>query len=263
MKKVLSLALAASALLLADGSDADALKTHTELSYVQTQGNTDTNAFSVDFSANKNWGAHKAKFDIDMLYGSENQVESKNKVIAEFNYDYQFAEQFAINYLAGYKRDRFSGFEYQFYTGPGIKYIVLSSDAHKLDFQANVLYSADEGMDKYYDGVSGDEIKYPYPDGTSGATKEDGKSDDYTGYVAKANYSWQIMENLKFLQEASYRGDFEESERYFVNSKTAFESKISDFFSMGISYKVDYTNLPPEGKEYSDRTFMTSLIIDY
>jgi len=263
MKKVLSLALAASALLLADGSDADVLKTHTELSYVQTQGNTDTNAFSLDFAANKNWGAHKTKLDFDALYGTDGGIESKNKIVGEFNYDYQFSDHLALNYLAGYKRDRFSGFEYQLYTGPGLKYIALNSDAHKLDFQANVLYSSDESMDKYYDTTSGDEIKYPYPDGRAGATKVDGESDDYTGYVAKANYSWQVMENLKFLQEASYRGDFEESERYFVYSKTAFESKISDFFSMGISYKVDYTNLPPVGNEYSDRTFMTSLIIDY
>ena len=50
---------------------------------------------------------------------------------------------------------------------------------------------------------------------------------------------------------------------YFSFSKTAIETKISDIFSMGISYKVDYTNLPPSDKEYSDKTFMTSLIIDY
>ncbi|MEA1918872.1 MAG: DUF481 domain-containing protein, partial [Campylobacterota bacterium] len=90
-----------------------------------------------------------------------------------------------------------------------------------------------------------------------------GESNDYTGFSAKANYAWQIMDNLKFLQEASYRSDFDDTDNYFAFSKTAVETKISDMFSMGISYKVDYTNLAPAGKEYSDRTFMTSLIIDY
>jgi putative salt-induced outer membrane protein len=249
--------------MAADGSvDKNALQTHTELSYVQTQGNTNTNAFSLDFAAKKAWDKNSLKLDVDVLYGDDEGVETRNKVLGELNYDYQFAEHFAFNYLAGYKNDKFSGYEYQFYTGPGIKYIALDSKAHQLNFQANVLYSLDETMDKYYDG-NGDEIVYPYPNGTDGAVKTAGDSNDYTGFSAKANYAWQIMENLKFVQEASYRSDFDDTENYFAFSKTALETKISDMFSMGISYKVDYTNLAPAGNEYSDRTFMTSLIIDY
>lgn len=263
MKKIVLFSLSTAMLLsAADSVEVNALKTHTELSFVQTQGNTDTNAFSLDFAGEKAWNKHSLKLDLDVLYGTDKGIETKNKIISELNYDYQFADHFAFNYLSGYKNDKFSGFEYQFYTGPGIKYIVLDSASHKLDFQANVLYNLDETMDQYFD-ANGDEITYPYSDGTAGATKVDGESRDYSGFSAKANYAWQIMENLKFVQEASYRSDFENSEEYFAFSKTAVEAKISDMFSMGVSYKIDYTNIPPSGKEYSDRTFMTSLIIDY
>lgn len=258
MKKIAALALSAAALLGADTP----FKTHTELSYVQTQGNTDTNAFSLDFTAQKSWEAHQLKFDLDALYGSQGDLENKNMMASELNYDYAMMPILGINYLAGFKRDRFSGFEYQAYTGPGLKYTPQLPAEHTLGLQANILYSVDEGMDKYFD-AAGDEIKYPYPDGKSGATKIDGESEDYTGYVLKLTYAWQLLENLKFAQEASYRGDMEENERYFVYSKSAVETKISDMLSMGVSYRVDYTNLPPLGNEYTDRTFLTSLIIDY
>ncbi len=261
MKKTLVLSLFVASALL--GVETDAFKTHTELSYVNTQGNTDTNAFSVDLSGEKTWSDHKVKLDVDALYGDDNGIETRNKIVGEFNYDYTVAGSFSINYLFGYKYDRFSGYEHQLYTGPGLKYGVLSSDAHKLNVQANMLYSQDQTMKKYYD-ASGSEIKYPYPDGKDGVvTVEKSSSDDYTAYVIKGDYTWQIMESLKFLQEASYRGDAKESKRYFAYSKTAIESKLSDMFSLGVSYKVDYTNEPPSGNERSDRTFMTSLIIDY
>jgi len=246
----------------ADKVEKNSFKTHTELSYVQTQGNTDTDAFSLDFSAKKEWSQHSLKLDFDALYGTDKHIETKNKILTELNYDYQFVKHFTINYLAGYKNDKFSGFEYQFYTGPGIRYIVFESKKHNLDFQANILWNIDQTMDVYIDS-NGDEIAYPYPDGTAGASISKGESDKYNGFSAKANYSWQVLESLKFVQELSYRNNFDDTEEYFVFSKTAVEAKISDMFSMGISYKVDYTNIPPSGKEYSDRTFMTSLIIDY
>ncbi len=264
LKKTALISLAAGAALFgADAvKDPNAFVTHTELSYVQTGGNTDTTAFSLDFTGKKAWDTQSLKLDFDALYGTENSIENKNKLFTELNYDWQFAEYFTLNYLAGYKNDKFSGYEYQFYTGPGAKYIALDGKTFGLDFQGNVLYSADETMDKYYD-ANGDEIKYPYPDGTAGARVEPGEFDGYYGAMLKGNFSWVIVEGFKFLQEASYRTSFEDGSNYFVYSKTAVESKISDMFSLGISYKIDYANLPPEGNERTDTTFMTSLIIDY
>ena len=263
MKKILLLSFATTLMLnAADNIDKNEFKTHTELSFVQTQGNTDTTAFSFDFAGKKAWDKHSAKLDIDALYGIDSGVETKNKILGEFNYDYLFAKNFTVNYLLGYKNDKFSGFEYQFYTGPGIKYLVLDSKVHKLNFQGNILYNLDETMNEYFD-ANGDEIKYPYPDGTAGATVVNGKSEDYTGYSLKGDYAWKITENFDFVQELSYRSDFDNADYYFAFSKTGVMAKISDMFSMGVSYKIDYTNLPPADKEYSDRTFMTSLIIDY
>lgn len=264
MKKSLLLLSAAAAVLMGaeKAENPNPLVTHTELGYVQTQGNTDTTSFSLDFTGKKSWNVHSLRLDVDALYGTESGTENKNKIFTELNYDWQFEKRVALNYVVGYKDDKFSGYTYQFYTGPGAKYIFLDDKKFKLDLQGNVLYNINQGMNKYYD-ASGKEVPYPYPDGKDGLTKVDGTYDDYWGYMFRTNFSWKIVEGFKFIQEASYRSDFDNADNYFVYSKTALESKINSMFSMGVSYKVDYTNLPPAGNEYTDTTFMVSLIIDY
>jgi putative salt-induced outer membrane protein len=254
---------AAAVLMGAEGVEkANPLVTHTELGFVQTGGNTDTTAFSLDFTGKKSWAKQSLKLNLDALYGTQNGVENNNKIVGILNYDWQFEKRVALNYIVGYKDDKFSGYTYQFYTGPGVKYDVLGSKKYQLDLQGNVLYNMQQEMNKYYD-ANGTEVKYPYPNGTDGLTKVDGTYNDFWGYLVSGNFRWTIVEGFKFIEEASYRSDFGNADNYFVYSKTAVESKINGNFSMGVSYKINYNNLPPAGNERTDTTSMVSLIIDY
>lgn len=236
------LALASITALQADELQEKPLVTHTELGYVSTTGNTDTEAFSLDAKLKKEWEKHIATLDLEGQYATDQGKETKNKYLIEAQYDYKFTERFSFNYLLGYKADKFSGFTYQFYTGPGAKYKAIAMKKHELTIDGNILYAQD---------------KYKQTSALAAYTN------DYTSYRTKGVYRWQILENLKFLQELSFRGSFEESNNYFVNSKTALTNKISDMFSAGLSYKVDYANLPATGKKKTDTTFAFNLIIDY
>jgi len=247
MKKIiLSTILASSLVIAADVNKDDQLVTHTELGYVETQGNTQTKTFNLDAKAKKGWGKHIFNAKLDAQYASDNDVETKNKYLVELQYDYEFTERFSFNYLAGYKDDKFSGFEYQFYTGPGAKYKVIVSEKHNLSLEANILYSIDR-----YEAVP------------TAVPPQAAYDDDYTSYRAKAVYGWQMLENLKFDQELSIRGSVEDSDVYYTYSKSALTSKLSDIFSAGVSYKVDYANRPATGKEKTDTTITANLIIDY
>jgi putative salt-induced outer membrane protein len=238
---------------------------HVELGYVETSGNTDTKSGSFDGMAKAEWGKNVLKLDLDYIYGEEDSIENNNKLIVELNYDYHFAKKFAFNYLVGYKDDKFSGFEYQLYTGPGVKYGAIRSDEHILDFQTNILYSQDVEMDKFFNDVAlSDETKYPY-DPVKGAFKDpdSGKTETYTSFYIKGDYAWKITDTSKFTQVLSYRVDTGDMDVYFINSKTGFESKINSTFSMGVNYKVDYVNRPPEGNENTDKTLTVALILDF
>ena len=223
---------------LAEINKHNELKTHTEFGFISTSGNTDTLNYSLDSKIKKAWDKHMFSLAFDGQYADDNGVETKNKFLTELNYDYALSNRLSFDYLIGYKNDKFSGYNYQAYTGPGLKYKAIQEQDHKLSVEGSILYSQDE-LD------------------SSSQTRE------YSAFRAKGVYEWQILENLKFTQDLSYRSEFEDTENYFIFSKTAFSSKISDIFSFGINYKMDYVNQAPLSTRHADRTLTANLIADY
>ena len=263
IKKILLGSLAASTLLVnaqADNVKVTPLKTHAEAGYIQTDGNTKTKTFNLDATAKKEWGKHEGEIHLDGQYADDDGVETKNKYLIELNYNYSFTDRLALDYLIGYKDDKFSGYDYQFYTGPGAKYKAIVTDQHNLTLSGNILYSQDKAMDVRYDS-NGDIVDYPYE--TPTVRSEPGDTKDYAGYRVKGEYEYKITKSLTFNQDLSIRGDFDDASNYFVFSKTALSSKLSDIFSAGVSYKVDYAHLPPSDKKSTDSTFTFNLIADF
>jgi len=265
LKRILLTTVVVSSLVMASEPDLkkdDKLITHTEFGYIETQGNTRTQTFNLETKMKKGWQRHILNFLFDGQYASDKSDEIKNKYFIELEYDYTFTDRLSFSYLAGYQQDRFSGYNYQFYTGPGIKYKAIKTTKHNLSIEASALYSIDDIEDTDYDST-GAIIKYPNPDNKVTIRTKAGYKDEYAATRAKLVYDWQILDNLKFNQELSYRANLGDIDIYFVFSKTALNTKFSDIFSAGISYKVNYSNNPSTGKEYADRTFTANLIIDY
>lgn len=263
MKKVILASFVAGTLVFAaETNKENELMTHTEFGYVNTQGNTNTTALGLDATAKKPFGKHIFELSFDGQYATEDNVESKNKYTTELTYDYQFTQRFSLGYLVGFKQDRFSGFDYQLYTGPSVKYNLIKTQNHKLALEGNVLYAQDEIADIEYD-ASGNTIQYPNANNTPVTSVTKGHTNSYTSLRTKGTYTWQILENLKFNQELSYRTEAKNTANYFVTSKTALTNKIAGIFSAGISYKVDYANLPSDSNERADRTFNVNLIVDF
>ncbi len=237
MKKIILSALVATSVAMA-AAPQNKLVTHTELGFIDTQGNTRTQTFNLDASAKKNWGKHMFSLSADAQYATTDDVENKNKYTIELNYDYSVTPKLAFGYLLGFKQDRFSSYDYQIYTGPSAKYTVIKSEEQNLNFEANILYAKDK-------------------------FKISKETNEYAAYRIAAFYDKQLLKNLNFFQELSYRSDLSDSENFFAYSKSSLTSKLSNMLSAGLSYKVDYVNLPAPGKEYTDRTFTANLIIDY
>lgn len=234
--------------------------THTELGYIATSGNTNTTTLNLDAEVKKNWRKHSLELSLLMQYGTENDIENKNRLLAELMYGYDYTKRLTFDYLVGYKEDKFSGYEYQFYTGPGAKYKAIKNKNHTLSLEGNVLYAMDVIEDTYHDGA-GNPVVYPYPAGS--VSNNDGDTDGYASYRAKVVYNWQVFKNLKFAETLSYRSKFSDADNYFVYSKTALSSKLSDMFSAGLGYQVDYINRPADGKTSTDKTLTFNLIVDY
>ncbi len=232
------LAVSAAAALVAVSLSAGEIKTHTELSYIQTGGNTDTKSFGLDFHGEKEIDQlNKLALDLEAGYAQTDGTETKNAWLAELNYFYKFSERLSFNYLIGYKDDKFSGFDNQFYTGPGLEYLVYKTDKMSLTTNANVLFE----RDKY----------------------DNGDTDSYTAGRAGLLFEYKIYDNLKFVEDANIRTKFSNMSNYFLYSKSSIYSKINGNLSLGVSYKLDYQNEPPASKKKTDTTFMVSLVVDW
>jgi len=233
--------------------------THTEIGYIKTTGNTDTKTYNLNIKLKKEWEKHILTLDVLKLYGEEDAKENKNKLFTELNYYYKFTNRFAFDYMAAYKEDKFSGFDYQFYTGPGLIYKAVDEDKHTLLIKGNALYSRDDIEDTYI--LNGKEVSYPFP--LDSINQHDSYSDEYISYKAQILYTWLLTDKTKFTQDLRYRSQLDRAENYFVYSKTALETKLSDIFSASVSYQVDYINEKAQGKKNTDKTTMFNLIIDY
>jgi len=229
--------VAAAKKIVREESDDVEYTTKSEFSYSNTKGNTNTERFALDFHAERKHKKNKLILDITALTSSSNGDEDNNKWQVLAQYDRELTKKTYFNYLAAYGEDKFSGFDYQFNTGPGLGYKLVDAEKHKLDVQSNILYSKDK--------------------------LEDGTINEYASLLAGFKYKWNILDNFAFLQNAYYKGEVDEVDNYFIFSKSAIETKINDTFALGMSYKVDYKNEPANGKKRTDKTFLASFIINY
>ena len=258
MKKLVSaLIVLGLVTALSAAEDDQKLSTHAELSYANTSGNTESQDVAGNLKMNLPFYSNDLRLVANVLY-SENtsydengsfvdNLRTKNRWDAELNYDYNFNDSWAFNYILGGKGDEFSTFVYQIYTGPGAIWTAVKTDEHNLKFQGNVLYM--------WDRVRED---------TSATPIVDEYTNDYSGYQVSLDYVYQFTKISKFIQYAMYRSEFSDSTNYFIKSKTAVESKMSDVFSLGVSYTIDYTNNKADDvRSYTDSVFLASIIADF
>ncbi len=259
MKKIISLLFVAGLLSSLFAAEEENFSAHAELSYANTAGNTESQDVAGNLKFKYPFYQNAIRFEGNILYSDNDTfdengsytdtVRTKNRWDAELNYDYNFNEVIAFNYIAGAKGDEFSTFVYQAYTGPGAVVTALKNDNHDWKFQGNVLYMWDEHRESFNADTNVTTNQYTH---------------DYAGYQISMDYVFQFTANSKFIQYLMYRSEFEDTTNYFGKSKTAVESKISDIFSMGVSYTVDYTNNKADDvRSYTDNVFLASLIADF
>lgn len=231
------LALAFAALPAAAVESKPVFQGRAEASYVRTSGNTDTETFAGKLEASYEPSANRYYGKAGALYGKTDGDATANQWHLEGRYERALTERLFAFAAATYVNDDFSGYKYQATVGPGLGYEFLKTDRHHLKGLASILYA----YDKF----------------------DDGESDSYAAGQVQGDYTWQITETTKFRELATYRVSLEDASVYFATSETSLEVKVASNVSLGVGYLIGYRNQPPAGSEYTDRTFLTSLIVTY
>jgi putative salt-induced outer membrane protein len=234
----LGLAVAAGS-SFAEEKAVKALSDEGEVSYVQTAGNT-----QVTTIAAKNLLKYKfneqllGSWKVGAVSAETSHVKTAESYYTDLRMDYQYTAQLFSFVNAGWQQNKFAGIDEQLYGGTGVGYKFLNGPSHFLDGELGVTYTSD----KYTD-----------------ATK-----DDYAGARAFAKYVYAITEKNKFSQSLEYLYNFDDSDRYNVNSETAVISALNSMFSLKASYVVNYTNAPiPATLKKTDSTTTVALVVNY
>ena len=209
---------------------------HLELSYVQTNGNTNTTTFSSKLqgiAALSDTESIKAKGSI--LYSESDENTSANKYNVELDYNHMINKKLYSYMGINYIKDQLSDYDYRLNIGPGLGYKLLEDEIQTIDIQGGLDYA----YDKYNNGLK----------------------DNYLAGRTELNYKYTFSQSIEFKQMLSYLASFEDGEKYFAVSDSAIGVKMTQNLSLGVSYNMDYTNKTE--KEKLDTKFLTSLIIDF
>jgi putative salt-induced outer membrane protein len=212
-------------------------KVRSQIAYVRTDGNTDTQTFAGTAEISLDLTPNRYFLTGGVLFAQDQGDTTASRKRFTARYERAITDRFFAFLDASYLKDTFAGFDSKIAVGPGLGYDLVKTEDHLLKGGVAVLQTWDN-------------------------TTED-ETDSYATGKAILDYTWQILENLKFTQYLDYLVSFEDSDRYFVNSLSQVEVAVNSIFSLATGYGINYQNDPPGDKDETDTRFFTSLIVDF
>lgn len=210
-----------------------------ELSFVQTGGNTDVMTLSgknnLKYRFNEEW---IGQWDIGVLYGKTDGVEVAERYYTDLRLDYKFTKKLYFYGLGGWLKDKFAGIDQRYYLGPGVGYQFMDGERHFLSAEMGLSYAKED-----------------YTDDTE---------DDFLEGRAFGKYEFVFNPKTKFSQTAEYLQNFDDSDKFRVNSETAVTTTLTDIISLKVSYLIIYNNRPiPEYLNETDTIFSIALVANF
>ncbi len=231
---------AASQEVVESQAPASVWSTHIELSYVNTSGNTDTQAFAGRVELSGGSAASRFAFRSNALYGRSDGQENTNRFLMEGRWEGNLTDGLFFFLNATYLTDKFAGYDYRLFGGPGLGFNLISSERQELRGLSSV-------------NVTHDKFRVAEMD-----------SKTYGNLDLAVEYRWNVSSAVTFKNNSSYATSLEDSGHYFINMETSIEVKASSFVSLGVSYGLAFQGRPPsEEYERLDTTFFSSLIFDF
>jgi putative salt-induced outer membrane protein len=210
-----------------------------ELSYVQTGGNTEVLTFSGKNMVKYNFTEKlDGSWEVGLLYGKTEGEKNAERYYSDLRLDYNASATFYYYLMGGWEQDKFAGIDRRLYVGPGVGYNIVATERQALSTEAGLDYA-----------------KETYTDDTE---------DDFMEGRFLAKYAYTFTPKTKFTQSAEYLHNFNDAEKYRVNTVTGLTTQLTDMFSLKLTYEVNYQNKPsPETLENTDTTFSAALVVNF
>lgn len=210
-----------------------------ELSYVQTGGNTDVLTFSGNNSLKYGFSEKlSGTWDVGLLYGKTDGEKNAERYFTDLRMDYHTSDTLYLYALGGWLQDEFAGIDKRIYLGPGAGLKILTGDRH--------FFSTEAGLDY---------AKENYVDGSDSSFLE--------GRLL-GEYEYVLNPKTKFTQSAEYLHNFDDAEKFRINTVTGLTTQLTDLFSLKVSYEMNYQNEPsPKTLKNTDTLFSVALVVNF
>jgi len=210
----------------------------TELSFVNTSGNTEVTTLSAKDKLTYKFSPKiETMLQLATLYGKSDGVKNSENYSAKLKGSYLISEKLYTSLIAGWSKDEFAGIDSKMWLGPALGYKVLTGPKNTLDFEAGVEY-----------------VDEKFTDGTK---------NDYFNGRAFTEYKYAFSEKSNLSQSLEFNYDFENGDNYDIASVTAVTTSLSDMLSLKASYNINFVNAPvPATLKKTDTTLSVSLIIN-
>lgn len=213
----------------------DGWKGETELGYVLTTGNTDTETTHGKFGISNTTGALTTSLKLEALSGKDNNTTTKEKYNTALKFDYSLTEVSYLTSQLTYEKDRFSGFTFQSTASAGYGHKLVNNDTVKLAIEAGPGYRRDR-------------------------IDTTGKIDDEAIGRFALDFAWKLSENAEFSEVFTIEaGD----NNQIYKSEAALKSTIVGNLAMKISHQAKYVQEVPEGSKRRDDLVGVTLVYGF
>ncbi|MBF0383069.1 MAG: DUF481 domain-containing protein [Magnetococcales bacterium] len=242
-KSALALAVAISIFGVGNVSFADddkkAWSAQTELSFVNTTGNSDSQNLALKNSLKYDL-TQKIKLDwkLSIIRGESDGELSSESYATSLRGDYSYSKSLFLFITTGWEKDEFAGTESKISVGPGLGYKIIDGPKHSLSTEAGVNY-----------------VQEQFTDDTDNS---------FANGRLFTEYGYQFNKKSKFTQSVEYLHDFDNTDNFNVNSETAVTTAFNDIFSLKIGYTVKYDNEPLTSSfDKTDTVLNATVIANY
>ncbi len=210
-----------------------------ELGFIQTSGNSDTQSFNGKFNIVRDLQPLKTALKLEALTSEESGDPSKEKYLSELKLDYSLGEFDYFTSLLSYEDDRFSGFQYQSTLSLGYGYRAWNDEQGKLDLEVGPGYRRNALEIRNEQGEKVEE--------------------EAVGRFS-LNLEVKIGDGAKFTEVVTIEGG---DSNVVYKSDMGLQSTLVGTLAMKINYQVKHTDEVPEGTKNTDSLVGVTLVYSF
>ena len=213
----------------------DSTRFTADLKYVSTAGNASSKTLGAGDLFTQIAGRWAVAQEFRVIYGKSSGAVLANFYHGSLRLSYATAGPVSAIAYGIWDRDTPAGLVSHFEEGVGLSFRAIQAPRDKLEFDAGPAFVQERRVPA--------------------------SNQNYAAGRFAAVYSHAFTKKATFDEAIAFLPDLSHTSNYQVTNHTALAAPLGGIFALALSYDVRYVNLPPAGKQKSDRFFTAGMQI--